>query len=157
MQRKIYITFLLSLFMFSTSQPAFAGDDWGWYRGNIYHPNEYVMNVENEGFVYLGCYSASASGKSWKLQIKYGKGKKAKYVTESQGTLVTRLDKPSLQKHNVYFECKDANYPYLVVFDWIPYDWQKDYSARVLENKKVSEKFTIVMHPGLKKIKPKIQ
>lgn len=145
------------LFTFSSSQPAFAGDDWGWYRGNIYHPKEYVMNLENEGFVYLGCYDATATGKTWKLQIKSGKGKKAKYKTEAQGTLVTRLDKPSLQKYNVYFECDEAAYPYLVVFDWTPYDWQKDYPARVLSNKTVERNFTIVMHPALKKVKPKIQ
>ena len=157
MKRKISSLLISILFAFSLSSPANAGDDWGWYRGNIFHPNEYVMNVENEGFVYEGCESASASNKIWKLQIKSGAGKKAKYKTVATGTIVTRLDKPSLQKYNSYFECSDPNYPYLIVFDWAPYDWQKDYKAKVLSGKSTYDTFTIVIHPALKKLKPVIQ
>ena len=148
----------LSIFLlFFLTTRANAGDDWGWYRGNIFHPNEYVMNVENEGFVYEGCEGPSAANKSWKLQIKSGSGKKAKYKTVAIGTIVTRLDKPSLQKYNSYFVCDDPNYPYLIVFDWSPYDWQKDYKAKVLQGKSTYDTFTIIIHPALKKLKPIIQ
>lgn len=156
MVRKIIVTFITSVLVL-ISVPAFAGDDWGWYRGNIYHPNEYVMNIENEGFIYEGCEEPSAANKNWKLQVKSGKGKKAKWTTVAGGTIVKRLDKPSLQKANSYFECDDPSYPYLVIFDWQPYDWQKDYKARILSNKTTARTFTIVMHPALKKIKPIIQ
>ena len=156
MSRKIIVAFLTSTLLL-ISTPALAGDDWGWYRGNIYHPNEYVMNIENEGFIYKGCEEPSSASKTWKLQIKSGKGKKAKWATVTTGTIVKRLDKPSLQKDNSYFECTDPSYPYLVIFDWQPYDWQKDYKARILSNKTTARTFTIVMHPALKKIKPIIQ
>lgn len=157
MKRKISSLIVALGFVFSLSTPAQAGDDWGWYRGDIFHPNEYVMNVENEGFIYIGCYGSYASKKSFKLQISTGKGKKAKFKTVAGGTIVTRLDKASMQQDDSWIECDDPAYPYLIVFDWEPYDWQQDYKARILEGKVVDRKFTIVMHPALKKLKPKIQ
>ena len=157
MKRKISSLLITLGFVFSFSAPAQAGDDWGWYRGNIYHPNEYVMNIENEAFIYIGCYAPNSSKKTYKLQIKTGKGKKAKFKTVAGGTIVTRLDKASMQVDSSYIECDDPNYPYLIVFDWQPYDWQKDYKARILEGKAVDRNFTIVMHPALKKLKPVIQ
>lgn len=156
MKRKISSLIVALGFVFSLSTPAQAGDDWGWYSGLRYHPKYYVMNIENEGFVFESCWTASQADVPWKLQVKLG-GKKSKWKTVSTGIPVfNRFDNANMQKGNWYIECDDPNYPVIMVYNWIPPNWQKDYPARLVYGKKNVVNWTgsIVIHPNLKKIKP---
>jgi len=155
MVRKILGTLLTSTFVFS-SVPAFAGEDWGWWTGNRQHSKYYVMNTENEGLFYTSCWEASEADETWKLQVKLS-GKKSKWKTVSTGIVVfSRFDHPKLRLARTYLECDDPAYPAIVVYNWNPPNWQKDYPARTVYGKKNTAHWTgtIVIHPNLKKIKP---
>jgi hypothetical protein len=149
------LIFFTSTFVFSN--PSFAGDDWAWWNGNRVHSKYYVMNVENDGFFFDWCYPASDADKNWKLQVKL-KGNKSKWTSVSTGQAVFgRFDHPKLRLARTWLECNDdPNYPVILVFNWDPPNWQKDYPARMVSGKKNSVKCsgTIVIHPNLKKIKP---
>ena len=156
MLRKIAVVFTtLSLLFVST--PSFAGEDWGWHNGLQYHPKYYVMNVENEGFFYDKCYEASDANITWKLQVKLS-GKKSKWKTVSTATPVfKRYDFQTSVRRDWYIGCeKDPARPVILVFNWNPPNWQKDYPARMVYGKKNTVQWTgsIVIHPNLKKIKP---
>jgi hypothetical protein len=155
MLRKIAVVFTtLSLLFVST--PSFAGEDWGWHNGLQYHPKYYVMNIENEGFFYDSCYEASDADITRKLQVKLS-GKKSKWKTVSTAIPVfSRFDNAKMQLDGWYIECDDPAYPVILVFNWNPPNWQKDYPARIIYGKKNKVQWTgtIVIHPNLKKIKP---
>ena len=155
MLRKIAVVFTtLSLLLVST--PSFAGEDWGWHNGLQYHPKYYVMNIENEGFFYSSCWSAEEADENWKLQVKLS-GKKSKWKTVSTGSAAFgRFDNAKMQLDYWYIECDDPAYPVILVFNWNPPNWQKDYPARMVYGKKNKVHWTgnIVIHPNLKKIKP---
>jgi hypothetical protein len=154
MLRKIIVTFITSVLVL-ISTPASAGDDWGWYTGNIYHPKYFVMNIENEGHITYGCVSRAEIGKTYDLQIKNGKGKKAKWKTEATFSMSSnRFDYGKTE--GWYTFCSDPN-QIVVVTAWNPPDWQKDYQARIRIDKKVWSTFSIVIHPNLKRNKPIIQ
>jgi hypothetical protein len=56
-----------------------------------------------------------------------------------------------------YIGCEeDPARPVILVFNWNPPNWQKDYPARMVYGKKNTVQWTgsIVIHPNLKKIKP---
>lgn len=155
MLRKITIVFTTLSLLF-VSSPSFAGEDWGWFNGLQYHPKSYVMNVENEGFFYDSCYEASEANITWKLQVKL-QGKKSNWKTISTGIPVfKRYDNAFMQKNRWYIECEDPNNPVILIFNWNPPNWQKDYPARMVFGKKNTVQWTgsIVIHPNLKKIKP---
>jgi hypothetical protein len=155
MLRKIIVSFI-SLTLVLVSTPAFAGEDWGWFTGNRYHSKYYVMNVENEGFFYNSCWPAKEADENWKLQVKLS-GKKSKWKTVSTATAVfNRFDHPKLRLARTWLECDDPNYPVILVFNWEPPNWQKDYPARMVYGKKNNVQWTgsIVTHPNLRKIKP---
>jgi hypothetical protein len=155
MLRKITIVFTTLSLLF-VSSPSFAGEDWGWYNGLHFHPKYYVMNVENEGFFYDNCYEASDANITWKLQVKLN-GKKSNWKTVSTGMPVFKqYDNAFMQKNGWYITCEDPNNPVILIFNWNPPNWQKDYPARMVYGKKNKVQWTgsIVIHPNLKKIKP---
>jgi hypothetical protein len=156
MLRKIAVVFTtLSLLFVST--PSFAGEDWGWSNGLQYHPKYYVMNVENEGFFYDKCWPAEEADENWKLQVKLS-GKKSKWKTVSTAIPVfKRYDFQTSVRRDWYIGCEeDPARPVILVFNWNPPNWQKDYPARMVYGKKNTVQWTgsIVIHPNLKKIKP---
>jgi hypothetical protein len=155
MSRKTIIAFLTSTLLL-ISTPALAGEDWAWTNGLYSHPKYYVMNIENEGFFYDGCYEASQANVTWKLQVKLN-GKKSKWKTVATAVPVfKRYDNAFMQKNGWYVTCNEPNNPVILVYPWNPPNWQKDYPARTVSGKKNNVEWTgsIVIHPNLKKIKP---
>ncbi len=156
MLRRILLT-IVTLFAISISTPAIAGEDFGWCNGSNCHNKYYVMNVENDGFLYWHCLPASDAEKNWKLQVKLN-GKKSAWKTVTTGTAVyNQFDSATMQKYNWYISCADEpNNPIILIFNWSPSNWQKDYPARIVYGKKNTNFWSgsIVIHPNLRKTKP---
>ena len=155
MKSRISLIALLSVFFFFIFNPANA-NDWGWYTDRYYHPHYYTMNVENEGFIYSSCWPVSEAKENWKLQVKL-RGKKSKWTTVARGIPVFgRFDNANMQRYRWYIECDDPAEPVLIIYNWSPPDWQRDYQARLVYGNKnrVYSKFAIVIHTNLKKTKP---
>ena len=149
------MTLVLMLF----SIPASAGDDFAWCNGTNCHRKYYVMNVENEGFIFWNCLPASDAEKDWKLQVRL-KGQKSKWKTVTTAVpVLNRFESESMKNNNWFISCAiEPNNPLILIFNWSPSNWQKNYPARIVYGEKNKALWTgsIVTHSKLRKAKSKI-